>query len=121
MEYLQTQSVGARVSRPFEPTLREEAVHHPCDKFNLVLKTEVDKVGINEDSIWRNEGIIVLQEERGSDLGSVNGAMRMYSSREGDSTYTRRSAFCFSSSAFFCCFAWFSFLHNHEHDSTGDE
>jgi len=32
----------------------------------------VDKIGIDEDRIWRFEGFVVLEKERGGDLWAVS-------------------------------------------------
>lgn len=36
-----------------------EAIHHPAHKFQLVLKTEINKIGVDEYAVWRNESGVV--------------------------------------------------------------
>ena len=43
-------------------TLCIEAVHHTADELELVLQAEVDEIRVNENTIWRYEGVIVLKE-----------------------------------------------------------
>lgn len=52
-------------------TLGEQAVHHASDELELVLQAEVDKVCVDEDAVGRDEGVVVLQEQRGGDLRAV--------------------------------------------------
>lgn len=42
-----------------------ETVHHTANEFQLVLKAEIDKIGINEDTIRWHEGGVVCEEQRG--------------------------------------------------------
>ena len=51
-------------SRVILLTFGEEAVHHAADELELVLEGKVDEVGINEDTVWRYKGVVVLQEQR---------------------------------------------------------
>ena len=47
---------------PEIPTLSVQAVHHTADKFQLILKGEVDEVGVNKNPVWRNKGGVVSEE-----------------------------------------------------------
>lgn len=51
--------------------LGEQAVHHGLVYFELVLDTEVDKVGIHEDVVRRAELCVVLKEHRSGHLGHL--------------------------------------------------
>lgn len=41
-----------------------QAVHHTTNKLQLILKAEVDEVGIDQNSIWRNKSRIMSEEKR---------------------------------------------------------
>lgn len=45
-------------------TFGEQAVHHAADELEFVLKRKVDEVGIDENTVWRYKGVVVLQEQR---------------------------------------------------------
>lgn len=44
-------------------TFGVETVHHAAHELELVLQTEVDEVGVDEDAVWRDEGGVVCEEE----------------------------------------------------------
>jgi hypothetical protein len=45
-----------------------QTIHHATDQLQLILDTEVDEVGINKHTVWRNKSRVVRQKQRGSDL-----------------------------------------------------
>lgn len=45
-------------------TLGVQAVHHATHKVKFFLNAKVEKVGINNDLIWRLDGLVVLKEKR---------------------------------------------------------
>lgn len=49
-------------------TFSEETIHHPAYELDLVLEAEVDEIGINKNTIWGYECVVVLQEKGGCDL-----------------------------------------------------
>jgi len=44
-------------------TLGIQAVHHTANKLQLVLKAEVDKIGVDKDSVRRDKGCVVREEK----------------------------------------------------------
>jgi hypothetical protein len=46
------------------PTFSIQAVHHAANKLQLVLKAEIDKIGVDKDSVRRNKGRVVVEEKR---------------------------------------------------------
>lgn len=40
-----------------------QTVHHAADKLELILEAEVDEIGVDKNSVWRNKGGVVLKEE----------------------------------------------------------
>jgi hypothetical protein len=52
-------------------TFRKKAVHHATDKFEFVLQTEIDEVGINQDTVRRDKGGVMGQEEGRGGWGTV--------------------------------------------------
>lgn len=53
-------------------TFGVETVHHSANEFKLILQTEVDEVGVDEDAVWWTKGSIMRQEQGGSNLRSDN-------------------------------------------------
>lgn len=44
-------------------TFSVQAVHHTLDEFHTILQTEVDEVGVDEDSVrWCKSGIVGEEE-----------------------------------------------------------
>lgn len=51
-------------------TLCIQTVHHPAYEFQFVLQAKVNEICVDENAVWRNEGIVVLQKKRRSNLSS---------------------------------------------------
>jgi hypothetical protein len=47
---------------PEIPTLGIQAVHHTADKFQLILKGEIDKISVDKNPVRRNKGGVVGEE-----------------------------------------------------------
>ena len=58
-EYLRERSECKGIKTPEIPTLSIQAVHHTADKFKLILKGEVDEIGVDQNPVWRNKGGVV--------------------------------------------------------------
>ena len=52
-----------------------QAVHHGWEELEFVLDGMREKIGVHEDGVGRAERRIVLEEEGGGDLGSVQKVM----------------------------------------------
>jgi hypothetical protein len=62
MEYLRERSKCKKKRTPVTPTLSIQAVHHAADKFKLILKRKVDKIGVDKNPVRRNKGGVVCEE-----------------------------------------------------------
>lgn len=51
-----------------ELTFGVQTIHHATDQFQLILKAEIDEIGINENTVWRYKSGVVRQKQRGCDL-----------------------------------------------------
>jgi hypothetical protein len=45
------------------PTFGIQAIHHATNKLQLVLKAEIDKIGVDKDSVRWNKGRVVVEEK----------------------------------------------------------
>ena len=47
-----------------------QTIHHATDQLQLILETEIYKVGINKHTVRWNKSCVVCQKQRRSDLGT---------------------------------------------------
>lgn len=97
-------------------TLGVEDVHHGLDNVDAVLEAEVDEVGVDDDAVRRDEGLVVREEERGGHgITAVEEACQgrdreRHQDERDRRAYTRLTSFSFFSCSFFWAFSWFCFL-----------
>jgi phage gp29-like protein len=49
-------------------TFSQQAIHHGFNQLQLVLDGKVDKIGINQNMVWRTQSSIVFEKEGRSNL-----------------------------------------------------
>jgi hypothetical protein len=60
-----------------------ETIHHALDKFDFVLNRKVDKVGIDQDPVWRSKSRVVVEEHGRGDLRTIESIIRTETKKGG--------------------------------------
>lgn len=89
-------------------TFSIETVHHAAHELELVLQTEVDEVGVDEDAVGRDERGVVCEEKGGRDRVTVPPQKnRSDGKRRGDVGGGRREREVHFANGFFFGFGFF--------------
>lgn len=77
-----------------------ESIHHAFDHIDAILEGEVDEIGVDDDSVRRDEGFVVRQEEGGGERSATMYVQSAGASAEGTRAYTWRVSASFLSASF---------------------